>query len=198
MILKAYRQGWFPMGEPDTGRIEWYEPDSRAILPLDEFHCPRRLARTVKSGKFEVCSDRDFAGVMDGCADRTITWITDDMRKAYLALHREGRAHSVEAWQDGRLAGGLYGVHLGGAFMAESMFHRVTDAGKVALVALVIHLRAWGFSLLDVQMMTPNLRRFGAILIPREEYLRRLRLTLRRTPNWGRLVSCQPPGLGSQ
>ncbi len=186
------------MGEPDTGRIEWYEPDSRAIFPLDEFHCPRRLARTVKSGKFEVCSDRDFAGVMDGCADRPITWITDDMREAYLALHREGRAHSVEAWQDGRLAGGLYGVHLGGAFMAESMFHRVTDAGKVALVALVIHLRAWGFSLLDVQMMTPNLRRLGAILIPGEEYLRRLRLSIRRTPNWGRLVSCQPSGLGSQ
>jgi leucyl/phenylalanyl-tRNA--protein transferase len=146
------------------------------VLPLDAFRMPARLARVVRQGRFEIAFDRDFAGVMQACADRPDdgTWISDEILESYLALHRLGLAHSVETWQDGRLVGGLYGVHIGGVFFGESMFHRVTDASKVALAALAERLRERGFSLLDIQWVTPHLRQFGAIEIPRAEYLRRL------------------------
>ena len=184
IILSAYREGLFPMGDPFSGQIEWYRPDPRAILPLKEFHLPRRLARTFRSGKFEFRSDADFEGVIDACAAREVTWITPPIREAYAALHRKGSAHSVEAWRDGVLVGGLYGVHVGGAFMAESMFHRMTDAGKVAVVALVHHLRARGFLLLDIQMMTPLLRNFGAVDISAKEYQKRLDRALKVSAKW--------------
>jgi leucyl/phenylalanyl-tRNA--protein transferase len=181
LVIRAYREGVFPMGLED-GEIGWFSPDPRGILPLDAVHVPHRLARVVRSGHFEVSVDRDFAGVMAACADRPDegTWINDDVFDCYTALHRLGLAHSVEVWREGRLVGGLYGVHLGGAFFGESMFHRVTDASKVALMALVDRLQRRGFALLDVQWVTPHLRRFGAIEIPRREYLERLDAALAR------------------
>jgi leucyl/phenylalanyl-tRNA--protein transferase len=175
LLVAAYRRGLFPMGMED-GEIGWFSPDPRGILPLDAFHAPRRLQRVARSGRFEIAIDRDFEGVMRACADRQDdgTWISEEIVESYLALHRLGVAHSVEAWRGGQLAGGLYGVHLGGAFFGESMFHRETDASKVALIALVERLRAYGFALLDIQWTTPHLEQFGAIDVPREDYLRRL------------------------
>lgn len=181
LLVHAYRQGVFPMAMED-GEIGWFSPDPRGILPLDAVHLSSRLARVVRSGRFEVAVDRDFEGVMRACAaDRDEgTWISEDIIASYVALHQEGIAHSVEAWRAGRLVGGLYGVHLGGAFFGESMFHVETDASKVALVALVTRLRDRGFSLLDIQWVTPHLATFGAIEIPRDEYLARLARALVR------------------
>jgi leucyl/phenylalanyl-tRNA--protein transferase len=184
-VLKAYRRGIFPSAVSRRGPVEWYAPDPRGILPLDAVHVPRRLARVICARRFAIDADRDFEGVIEGCADRPETWISDEIREAYVELHRRGHAHSVEARYGGRLAGGLYGVHVEGAFMAESMFHRRTDAGKVCLVALTAHLRARGFSLLDIQQVTRATAPFGAIEIPRDEYLRRLRDALRRPASWG-------------
>ena len=179
LLVRAYREGIFPMAL-EHGEIGWFSPDPRGILPLDGFHVPSRLARVVRQGRFQIAIDRDFGRVMRECAaDREEgTWISRDIVEAYGALHRLGLAHSVEAWLDGDLVGGLYGVHLGGAFFGESMFHRVTDASKVALVALVDRLTRHGFRLLDVQWTTPHLERFGAIAVSRREYLRRLRQAL--------------------
>jgi len=179
LLVRAYREGIFPMAL-EHGEIGWFSPDPRGILPLDAFHIPSRLARVVRRGRFQIAIDRDFGRVMRECAaDREEgTWISGDIVEAYGALHRLGLAHSVEAWLDGDLVGGLYGVHLGGAFFGESMFHRVTDASKVALVALVDRLTRHGFRLLDVQWTTPHLERFGAIAVSRREYLRRLRQAL--------------------
>ena len=179
LLVRAYREGIFPMAL-EHGEIGWFSPDPRGILPLDGFHIPSRLARVVRQGRFQIAIDRDFGRVMRECAaDREEgTWISGDIVEAYGALHRLGLAHSVEAWLDGDLVGGLYGVHLGGAFFGESMFHRVTDASKVALVALVDRLTRHGFRLLDVQWTTPHLERFGAISVSRREYLRRLRQAL--------------------
>jgi leucyl/phenylalanyl-tRNA--protein transferase len=174
LLVSAYCQGIFPMAVNDAGEIGWYSPDPRAIIPLDErFHVSKRLQRTVRSGRFEVTVDRDFEAVMLACADadRGPTWISDEIVRAYTRLFELGLAHSVEARLEGRLAGGLYGVHLGGAFFGESMFHTETDASKVALVALVERLRAGGFALLDTQWTTPHLETFGAREIPRAEYL---------------------------
>ena len=179
LLVSAYAGGWFPMAVA-PGEIRWYSPDPRGVVPLDRFHVPSRLARVVRSGRFEVAIDRDFAGVMQACAEADRgeedggTWIDDEIRESYQALHRAGLAHSVEVWRDGRLAGGLYGVSLGGAFFGESMFHHVTDASKVALAALVEQLRARGHQLLDVQWLTPHLARFGAVEIPRCRYLEQL------------------------
>jgi leucyl/phenylalanyl-tRNA--protein transferase len=216
-LLNAYACGAFPMPDPDDEReILWFSPDRRGLLPLDErFHVSRRLAATIRQGRFACTIDRAFSRVMRACAAKRAdgTWITRDFMAAYRRLHQLGYAHSVEAWvepggggaadksndalrqaerpdateparratktysaqagSNGRkvLAGGLYGVSIGGAFFAESMFHRVTDAGKVALVFLVEHLRKQGFVLCDVQWTTPNLERFGAFEMPREEYL---------------------------
>ena len=176
ILLSAYASGWFPMAVA-PGEIRWYSPDPRGIIPLDTFHVPSRLARVVGSGRFEIRIDADFPGVMRGCAERRGpegTWIDDEIFESYVALHDAGFAHSVEAWQQGRLVGGLYGVALGAAFFGESMFHRVADASKVALVALVDRLRANRFLLLDTQWVTEHLQQFGATDIPRRRYLKLL------------------------
>ena len=174
LLLHAYRNAVFPMASPD-GEIAWFSPDPRGIIPLDEgFRVPHGLRRALKKGAFEIRVDTAFETVMRECAAREETWINEEIIASYTALHRLGQAHSVEAWLDGRLAGGLYGVTLGGAFFGESMYHEVTDASKVALHALVVRLRARGFELLDTQWLTPHLETFGAREIPRAEYRKRL------------------------
>jgi len=179
LLVSAYASGWFPMAVA-PGEIRWYSPDPRGIIPLDSFHIPSRLARVLRSGRFQVEIDRDFDRVIRACAeadrkeDDGGTWIDAEIMDSYCALHRSGLAHSVEAWQGGQLAGGVYGVALGGAFFGESMFHHVTDASKVALAALVERLRTRGHRLLDIQWVTPHLQRFGAIEIPRRRYLKML------------------------
>ncbi|RMF56870.1 MAG: leucyl/phenylalanyl-tRNA--protein transferase [Bacteroidetes bacterium] len=184
-VLAGYRSGIFPMADPHFGNIVlWFDPDPRAILPLDTFHMTKSLARLVRRGVFEVTRNRDFEGVIRACADREETWISEEILQAYVALHRLGYAHSVECWREERLAGGLYGVALGGAFFGESMFHRERDASKVALVHLVDTLRRGGFVLLDTQYLTPHLARFGALEIPRAEYRRRLAAALRIEARW--------------
>jgi len=186
LLVHAYRQGIFPMGM-DDGTIGWFSPDPRGIIPLDGFHVPDRLRRVLRSGRGTTSFSRDFEGVMRACAaDREEgTWITEEIVASYVALHRLGLAHSVEVRRGGALVGGLYGVHLAGAFFGESMFHTETDASKVALVTLVEHMRARGLTLLDIQWVTPHLARFGAIEIPREDYLIRLAEALcLNTVNW--------------
>ncbi len=174
LLLHAYRNAIFPMAMED-GDIGWFSPDPRAIIPIDDgFHVPHGLQRTLRKGLFEIRIDVDFEAVMRRCAQRDETWINEEIIASYVNLHRMGRAHSVEAWHEGRLAGGLYGVAIGGAFFGESMFHEVTDASKVALHALVMRLRERKFSLLDTQWLTPHLRTLGAIEIPRAAYVRRL------------------------
>ncbi len=176
-LLAAYRQGVFPMAVDRRGTIGWFSPDPRAIIPLDDrFHVSHGLRRALKRGKFEISFDGDFDAVIRACAKRREgTWISPGIMESYCELHRLGHAHSVETRLAGRLVGGLYGVHIGGAFFGESMFHRATDASKVALVALVERLRARGFALLDTQWLTPHLAQFGTYEIPRVEYLRALR-----------------------
>jgi len=179
-VLLAYRRGIFPMADERSGEVLWFRPDPRAIIPLDGFHISRSLARTIKRATFEIRVDTDFEGVMRACADRPEgTWISARFVEVYSALHRAGKAHSVEAWREGRLVGGVYGLALGGAFMAESMFHRETDASKVALAALVGRLRERRFILLDVQYVTPHLESLGAVEITRGDYERRLAAALR-------------------
>ena len=179
LLLAAYASGWFPMAD-EEGVISWYSPDPRGIMPIDTFHVPSRLRRVVRRAAVQVDIDTAFEEVMRACAEAerepgdSGTWISDEIIESYCALHARGYAHSVEVRQDGALVGGLYGVALGGAFFGESMFHRATDASKVALVALVSRLRARGFVLLDTQWVTAHLQQFGAIEIPRPEYLRRL------------------------
>ena len=173
VLLHAYKNGVFPMAVED-GEIAWFSPDPRSIIPLDAFHVPHGLRRTLKKNRFEIRIDTAFERVMRHCAQRAETWINEEIIASYVNLHREGRAHSVEAWLDGELAGGLYGVALGGAFFGESMFHTVTDASKVALHALVSRLRERGFSLLDTQWTTLHLQRFGVLEISRKNYLERL------------------------
>jgi leucyl/phenylalanyl-tRNA---protein transferase len=179
LLVRAYASGVFPMADSRTGPIHWYAPDPRAVIPLDSFHVPRSLRQTVRRGAFEVRLNEDFEGVMRACAERPDTWISEEIVAAYCQLHALGFAHSVETWRDGRPAGGLYGVALGGAFFGESMFSRETDASKVALVALVERLRDRGFVLLDTQFVTPHLARFGAVEIARAEYERRLARAIR-------------------
>lgn len=175
LLVDAYRHGIFPMAL-EADEIGWFSPDPRGILPLDWVHVPVRLARVIRSGRFEVQIDRDFQGVMRACAaDREDgTWISEAIIESYSELHRLGLAHSIETWRAGRLVGGLYGVHLGGAFFGESMFHHETDASKVALMALVTRMRERRMTLLDIQWVTPHLAQFGAIEIPRDDYLARL------------------------
>lgn len=181
LVIRAYRDGIFPMAL-EGGRIGWFSPDPRGILPLDAFHIPSRLARVLRHSPFEIAINRSFEGVMRACAERPDegSWINEDIVQCYVALHRLGLAHSVETWRGDRLVGGLYGVHLGAAFFGESMFHRETDASKVALVSLVDRLRRRNFSLLDVQWVNPHLEQFGAMEITRAEYLRRLRKALQQ------------------
>ncbi len=184
LLLRAYAVGIFPMAESaEDDRLAWFDPDPRGIIPLDDFHVPRRLARSVRSGLYAVTADSDFAAVIDGCAeraaDRPKTWINARIRALCLDLHAAGYAHSVEVWRGEALVGGLYGVALGGAFFGESMFSRARDASKVALVHLVARLRHCGFSLLDSQFATEHLTQFGVIEIPRSDYRARLARALR-------------------
>ena len=192
LLLRAYAAGIFPMSESasDPG-LFWVEPRMRGVLPLDGFHVPRRLARTVRSGRFEVRSDTCFDTVVARCAepapDRPDTWINARIQALYGELFRIGHAHSVETWREGRLVGGLYGVSLGAAFFGESMFSRETDASKVALVHLVDRLRAGGFRLLDTQFLTGHLQRFGAVEVKRRDYLRMLDRALETQGDWAAL-----------
>ena len=179
LLLRAYATGIFPMAEErQDPTVFWVDPPVRGILPLDAFHVPRRLARTVRRGVFDVSCDAAFERVIRACAEATPrrrdTWINDEIIGAYVELHRLGFAHSVECWRGGRLAGGAYGVSLGAAFFGESMFSRATDAGKVALVHLVARLKMGGYVLLDTQFVTDHLRQFGAVEIPSSKYLQRL------------------------
>ena len=179
-LLLAYCSGYFPMADAKSGEIGWYSPDPRAIIELEELKIPRSLKLTLKKNPFEIRLDRRFEEVMRACAEREDTWISEEIVQSYLHLHQLGLAHSVECWKNAELAGGLYGVAIGGAFFGESMFSRVRDASKVALVSLVNRLRDRGFELLDTQFITPHLARFGAKEIPREEYLARLKAALRK------------------
>ena len=182
MLLTAYGHGIFPMAVNKRGDIRWFSPDPRAVIPLDErFHVPHGLKRVLKKNRFTVTVDEDFEGVIQACATvHGATWISKEIMRAYGELHRQGFAHSVEARLDGELAGGLYGVHIRGAFFGESLFHRATDASKVALVTLVERLRAGGFLLLDTQWTTPHLEQFGTVEIPRADYLDLLEAALQR------------------
>ncbi|HEX3672702.1 MAG TPA: leucyl/phenylalanyl-tRNA--protein transferase [Rhizomicrobium sp.] len=177
LLLRAYAEGIFPMAERrEAESLYWVSPDARGILPLDGFHVPHRLARTVRSGRFAVTFDTAFEEVIRACAapgrgDRRQSWINDEIVRLYTELFAIGHAHSVECRRDGALAGGLYGVSLGAAFFGESMFSRERDASKVALVHLVARLNAGGFTLLDTQFLTDHLSQFGAVEIAKEEYL---------------------------
>jgi leucyl/phenylalanyl-tRNA--protein transferase len=188
LILQGYCLGIFPMADED-GSVYWYSPDPRCILEFDRFRVPRSLRQIIRRATFEVRRDTAFDQVVAACADRPEgTWISPQIRSVCRELHRRGFAHCVEAWQDGKLVGGLYGLAIGGAFFGESMFHHVPNASKVALVALMDHLQQQGFVLVDTQWSTPHLLRFGAVEIPREQYLERLsqalqlRCTFSETP----------------
>ncbi|MEY2536591.1 MAG: leucyl/phenylalanyl-tRNA---protein transferase [Verrucomicrobiota bacterium] len=173
LLLQGYRLGVFPMAMDDN-TIEWFSPDPRAILPLDRFHVPHALRRLARKGVFQIRIDSRFSEVIRACGKRADTWINDEIIESYERLYELGYAHSIEAWSEGELAGGLYGVAIGGAFFGESMFHRKTDASKMALVALVEHLHAQKFILLDTQWTTPHLARFGAIEVSQPQYLKLL------------------------
>lgn len=184
ILIQAYAAGIFPMAESaGDPELFWVDPHRRGIIPLEAFHVPRRLRRVLRRGSFAVRVDTEFAAVMRGCAaaseTRPTTWINDEIVHLYSALFERGAAHSVECWHDGELVGGLYGVSLGAAFFGESMFSRVTDASKVALVELVARLRRGGYRLLDTQFLTPHLAQFGAIEISRARYHRLLAEALR-------------------
>jgi leucyl/phenylalanyl-tRNA--protein transferase len=179
-LLLAYRSGIFPWtSDPPT----WWSPDPRGLLPLEELRLSRSLQRTLRRAPFTVTRDRAFAAVVKACASTRTSgnWITSDIVTAYTRLHEAGHAHSFECWRDRELVGGIYGVAVGGLFAGESMFHTADDASKVALVSLVEHLRARNFTLFDIQMVTPTTRSFGAVELPRREYLQRLRAALRLT-----------------
>jgi len=179
VLLKAYACGIFPMAESaDDNALYWIEPERRGILPLDDVHVPKSLARTIRRGGFEVKIDNDFEGVIEGCAapraGRRSTWINGRIRGLYRDLFALGHCHTVEVWQDGEMVGGLYGVHLGRAFFGESMFSRARDASKIALVYLIARLKYGGFTLLDTQFVTGHLSRFGAIEVSRQKFQRLL------------------------
>jgi leucyl/phenylalanyl-tRNA--protein transferase len=189
VVLKAYACGIFPMAESaDDPGLYWVEPEHRGIIPLDGLAISSRLARTVRSGRFDIRIDHDFDAVIDACAapaeGRGTTWINGRIRSLYGALFRAGHCHTVEAWRDGRLVGGLYGVSLGAAFFGESMFHRESDASKVALVHLVARLIADGFRLLDTQFVTEHLRSLGAVEMPRARYQKRLEAAVAQRAEW--------------
>lgn len=198
LLLQAYRIGVFPMGERrDDPRLYWLDPRLRAVLPLDGFHLPRRLARTVRQEVFEVSADTDFTGVMRACAEprpgHPESWINEPILALYGELFARGHAHSVECRREGRLVGGLYGVSVGAAFFGESMFSRERDASKVALVHLMARLVKGGFRLLDCQFMTEHLRSFGAIEVPREDFRARLADAVDRTANFQRELGGEDP-----
>lgn len=180
IVLRAYTVGLFPMAGPNGG-IEWFSPDPRGVFEIETFRASRSLRQTINRATFESRYDTAFPDVMMACADRDEgTWISPQIFDVYCELHRAGFAHSVESWRDGKLVGGLYGVAIGGAFFGESMFHRETDASKVALASLIERMKARGFALLDTQWITRHLASLGAIEIPRAEYMTRLRDALER------------------
>jgi leucyl/phenylalanyl-tRNA--protein transferase len=198
-LLDAYQHGIFPWPfADDNAPIAWWSPDPRAIIELDSLHVSRRLARTCRSGRFTVTCDQDFRGVIVGCATagerRYSTWLTPGMIRAYTRMFELGHAHSVEAWYEGRLAGGTYGIAIGGFFAAESMFYRVRDASKVALVHLVAHLRSRKYQLLDIQQLTPHTARLGAIEIPRRDFLLRLAAALQAPVHFGEQLEAGDEG----
>ncbi len=175
LLLRAYRLGLFPMAESRGSRtLHWLDPEARGVLPLDKFHLPRSLLKTLRSGKFTVTADADFPGTIAACAtaraNRPETWINPEIERLFTELFHLGFAHSVETWANGQLVGGLYGASLGGAFFGESMFSTATDASKVALVHLAARLRLSGYTLLDTQFITSHLERFGTVEIPRATY----------------------------
>ena len=184
LVINAYAQGIFPMAD-HFGKIQWYAPDPRAILEHENLYVSRSLRATLRKKVYEVSIDSAFEAVMQRCAEREDTWINESFISTYTHLYYAGLAHSVEAWKDGQLVGGLYGVSLGGAFMGESMFSHATDASKVCLVALVEHLKVRGYVLHDVQFWTPHLASLGVTEIPRKEYERRLKAALRLKCSWG-------------
>jgi leucyl/phenylalanyl-tRNA--protein transferase len=201
LLLCAYASGLFPMAnDRHDPTIHWIDPKRRGLLPLQQFHQPKSLRKVVRRGQFEIRVDSAFARVIEACAEvraeRPRTWLNDELIALYCALHRRGYAHSVESWADGRLVGGLYGVSLGAAFFGESMYTRMRDASKVALVALVERLRAGGYLLLDTQFVTEHLRQFGAIEVARDRYHRELRRALAAPAVFysdaGGVVSCTP------
>lgn len=202
LLLWAYCNGVFPMADPITGEMGWYDPDPRAIMPLDAFHVPKNLARLVRQGRFEIRCDTAFEQVMRACAaprhEDDLPWIDERLIRAYVGLHRLGNAHSVEAWKEGQLVGGLYGVHIGAAFFGESMFfheHLVGGgASKVCLVHLVDHLNRRGFTLLDTQFRNDHLSQFGCIEISRAEYARRLGRAIGMSITWGGFGGAVPTG----
>ena len=188
LLLRAYRQGYFPMARTaDDPEVDWVRPDVRGVIPLDGFHLPARLARTVRGTGLLIGIDQAFAEVMALCAeatpDRDETWINAGIRETYQRLHQLGVAHSVEAWDGARLVGGLYGLKIGGAFFGESMFSRATDASKVALVHLVGRLKRAGFALLDAQFVNPHLAQFGTRPVPHDDYMRQLDLAVAIKPD---------------
>ena len=198
-VLKAYRQGWFPMAQSRGGRkVYWINPDVRGVLPLTRFHVPRRLARTLRKRPFRVTVDRAFEATISACArcdpgrNRDETWINPAIRSVFLDLHEHGHAHSVECWRDGRLAGGLYGLAINGAFFGESMFSAVRDASKVALVHLVDRLCTGGFTLLDAQFENDHLDQFGQERMPRARFRAHLATALLQDADFFRIG---PPGL---
>jgi leucyl/phenylalanyl-tRNA--protein transferase len=200
VLLRCYASGVFPMAESrDDPRVFMVEPDQRGVIPLDRFHVPVRLRRTVRRDPFQIRTDTAFSAVLDGCAQagagREDTWINRPIQRLYGELHARGFAHSIECWQDERLVGGLYGVTLGAAFFGESMFSRVTDASKVAMVHLAARLKRGGWRLLDTQFLTEHLTQFGAIETPQSVYLRMLRPALRRSPD---LASLSVPMTGAE
>jgi leucyl/phenylalanyl-tRNA--protein transferase len=180
-LCAAYCNGYFPMADPNTGEINWYSPDPRTIFDLNEFHIPRSLKLTLKKKEYEIRINKKFEEVMRACAEREETWISETIIQSYIQLHQLGHAHSVETWKDGKLAGGLYGGAIRGAFFGESMFSRLRDASKIALVNLVMRLKERGFTLLDTQYLTSHLEKFGAREIPRNEYLIQLEESLTKS-----------------
>lgn len=184
LLLKAYASGVFPMAESASEpEVFWVRPETRGIIPLDDFHVPKSLRKVIRQARFDVRVDTDFPGVIDACAEerdeRQTTWINAPIREAYIKLFELGHCHSVEAWRQGKLVGGLYGVRLGRAFFGESMFSRETDASKVCLAYLVERLRDRGFLLLDTQFTTEHLKRFGAVDVPRARYEKLLEKALK-------------------
>jgi len=197
VLLKAYACGIFPMAESaDDPALYWIEPEMRGIIPLDRFHVPARLARTVRSDRYTVTVNRDFEGVLDGCAEpqpgRQRTWINTRIRMLYRKLHERRHCHSVEVYDGETLVGGLYGVSLGRAFFGESMFHRARDASKVALVHLIARLKAGGFRLLDTQFVTDHLKTFGAVEVPRRQYHKLLEGALGSDADFSALATNRP------
>ncbi|MSP20041.1 MAG: leucyl/phenylalanyl-tRNA--protein transferase [Alphaproteobacteria bacterium] len=198
MLLRAYAQGIFPMSESrHDPHISWFDPHKRGILPLEKFHVPKRLARTIRDQPYRVRIDAAFQAVVEGCASprpgRWTTWINDSIIQMFTGLASIGHAHSVECWENDELVGGLYGVSLGAAFFGESMFSLHRDASKIALTYLVARLRAGGFTLLDTQFVTTHLQKFGALEISRSDYLRRLKVAVAKDADFHRMPAETPP-----